>query len=573
MAPWTLLLVLGVVVAGDLLPHEAFAGEEECSTEQDCGLDLRQLRVQRTSSSGLLTEDAADDPGQQAATCSPLKNHGTHSSVDVSVGTPPQTFQLIADTGSDNVIVQSCFCKERGYCPLDFGKCFKGSERSSTFAMVEGTDGPAMSMMSFGSGKILVALASDEVSVGSVSANMNSSLLLMVKQALKIKGQFEGILGLGRPHRHSMPRPGHRAVEGFMEASGIDRFSMCFNDGSPGVLGLNIPARGFPLRSVGRMHWGLDFRGISIGDDKQPVGFCTAEEKQPGMETACGIIPDSGTTLIMGPASQIVTLYTDLCTRWPRCVKMHKALTAEYENLRRHNEQALKAAALKAARTRFYQRVQALLQARDPDEPEASEESEQPASEESDETAPDESERPPLPGQVSLPATLLLLLKNCHYWLYNNSTGFSEMPSLFFHVAGTAGGTDTLEMKPHTWVLEMNRRVVQKHTKKLLGYLPIEIVSVSKEHVCTPAFGHMDYPTQLNGPVWIMGTPLFYEYQVHYDRGPDPPTMNFVREPCGACVEGKYQQSAALLQGESGRALRRVDGEPVVRDINTSLPL
>lgn len=583
MAPWILLLVWAAVAAGDLLPHEAFAGEEECSTEQDCGLDLRQLRVQRTSGSGLLTTDAADDPGQQAETCSPLKNHGTHSSVDVSVGTPPQTFELIADTGSDNVIVQSCFCKERGFCPPDFGKCFKGSEKSSTFAMVEGTDGPAMNLMAFGSGKILVALASDKVSVGSVSANMNSSLLLMVKQALKITGQFEGILGLGRPHRDAMPRPGRSAVKGFMEASGIDRFSMCFNEGSPGVLGLNNPARGFPLQSVGRMHWGLDFRGISIGDDKQPVAFCTPEEKQPGMESACGIIPDSGTTLIMGPGSQILSLYTDLCTRWPRCVKMHKALTAEYEDLQRQNKQALKAAAMKAARTRFYQRVQALLQAgdseaaalaeaRDQDEPEAAEESDQPTPEESDETAPDDSTRPPLPGQVSLPATLLLLLKNCHYWLYNG-TGFSEMPSLFFHVGGTAGGLDTLEMKPHTWVLEMNQRVVQKHTKKLLGYLPIEIVSVSKEHVCTPAFGHMDYPTKLNGPVWIMGTPLFYEYQVHYDRGPDPPTMNFVREPCGACVDGKYKQSAALLQGESGRALRRFDGEPVVRDINTSLPL
>merc|ERR1740138_1490038 len=178
-----------------------------------------------------------------------------------------------------------------------------------------------MSLMSFGSGKILVALASDEVSVGAVTAHMNNSLLLMVKQALKIKGQFEGILGLGRPHRHAMQRPGHRAVEGFMQAAGIERFSMCFNEGRPGVLGLNGPARGFPLQSVGTMHWGLDFRGISIGNATQTVAFCNAAEKQPGMQTACGIIPDSGTTLIMGPAKQIASLYTDLCTRWPRCVK------------------------------------------------------------------------------------------------------------------------------------------------------------------------------------------------------------------------------------------------------------
>ena len=25
-----------------------------------------------------------------------------------------------------------------------------------------------------------------------------------------------------------------------------------------------------------------------------------------------------------------------------------------------------------------------------------------------------------------------------------------------------------------------------------------------------------DYETVQNGPIWIMGTPLFYEYEVHY---------------------------------------------------------
>ena len=34
--------------------------------------------------------------------------------------------------------------------------------------------------------------------------------------------------------------------------------------------------------------------------------------------------------------------------------------------------------------------------------------------------------------------------------------------------------------------------------------------------ICMPFFGEYDYETVQNGPIWIMGTPLFYEYEVHY---------------------------------------------------------
>lgn len=36
--------------------------------------------------------------------------------------------------------------------------------------------------------------------------------------------------------------------------------------------------------------------------------------------------------------------------------------------------------------------------------------------------------------------------------------------------------------------------------------------------VCMLAFSPIDYQTPLNGEVWIFGTPLFYQYTVHYNR-------------------------------------------------------
>lgn len=134
-----------------------------------------------------------------------------------------------------------------------------------------GEEGLKGFVMSFGSGDILVVKSSDKVEVGDANAFMNQSLLLMVKQDLKIRGQFEGILGLGRPHRGDNAS---KMVPGFMKLAGIERFSMCFNDEGPGVLGLNEPRIKESLQSVGTVHWGLDFRGIAVGENAEPLSFC-----------------------------------------------------------------------------------------------------------------------------------------------------------------------------------------------------------------------------------------------------------------------------------------------------------
>merc|ERR1719235_2855244 len=104
-----------------------------------------------------------------------------------------------------------------------------------------------------------------------------------------------------------------------LEQAGISRFSMCFNDGSSGVLNLNIPEMSDSLSSVGKFHWGLDFRGITIGNSSEHLGFCSTGEMAEGQETPCGAIPDSGTTVIMAPKEHVAILLDSLCDQWPRC--------------------------------------------------------------------------------------------------------------------------------------------------------------------------------------------------------------------------------------------------------------
>merc|ERR1719162_2266279 len=53
---------------------------------------------------------------------------------------------------------------------------------------------------------------------------------------------------------------------------------------------------------------------MSIGGVNNPTLFCGN-----GTNSSCGAIPDSGTTVIMGPEDNIRSLFAGLCDEWPRC--------------------------------------------------------------------------------------------------------------------------------------------------------------------------------------------------------------------------------------------------------------
>ncbi|CAK9097384.1 Cathepsin D [Durusdinium trenchii] len=124
------------------------------------------------------------------------------------------------------------------------------------------------------------------------------------------------------------------------------------------------------------------------------------------------------------------------------------------------------------------------------------------------------------------------------------------MPNLAFEVQGTAGGQESLKLDPNSYVFLTTVPIVHKEVEYFLGYLPVEIVTVRQQQVCIPAFSPMNYRTKQNGPVWIMGTPLFYSYKVQYDREPEPPTMSFSTEGCGTCHDGV--ESSPHCQGKRG---------------------
>jgi len=585
------------------------------------------------------------------ATCTDLTNHGTHFTVDIEVGTPGQKFSVVADTGSNSLIVPSCVCQQRRYCSKS-DRCFTGTNRSSTFSLKEGPSGLQTVFITFGSGTIEAIVAKEKVTVGHLGVDMKDGLLLMVARNLNIVGKFEGILGLGLPsksnhklhakqqtkkngtskqfkdmmkkilggifggshanangalmasdpedlaakeeqiweeetrlpyqaqfseelphelddigdiietydldpdnaidtagpievapglashgglaHGRNMqkkedPQTETEEVVGpksLLEQAGISRFSMCFNDGASGVLNLGIPEMASSLGSVGKFHWGLDFRGISLGDKNVPLSICSAANMTDEQETPCGAIPDSGTTVIMAPKEHLSVLLDSICDQWPRCAANYTAMVKA-------------AAAAKQGATAMY--------TWDPFEI--------------------------TPAAKS--SILQLLLLDCGSWL-DDSTGLSELPNLKFHVAGSTGNETTLELPGWAYILESTRDDLEGN-KQLQGMeedvVFLQNYTSQSSKVCSPAFGAMDYNTQKNGPVWILGTPFFYQYHVGYDLKSKPPAISFVSTDTTPCVS--CGQQASLL--DSGSKLKRrprwISGPVRVPDFDTEVPL
>jgi len=482
------------------------------------------------------------------ASCLVLTNRGSHSTVDIEVGTPGQLFSVVADTGSDDVIIPSCVCQETKHCSDEI-RCFRGTGRSSTFSVLSNEQGPLGTVVTFGSGPVAAIVASDVVKVGSISAKMENGVFLMVDQNLNIpSGAFEGILGLGVPRSKTAPLPptttpepriasidtiipgsigeivqqilgnvqdppharsvvqlpGSRkmlkhelgqtddpAVDevftnpGFLEMAGVSRFSVCFNEDSDGTLRMNPQPAAKILSNVGRQHWALDFRGVSVGGASSRLSFCGAEGMQDGQETPCAAVPDSGSTMIMAPKAHVNMLFDSLCDRWQRCSGNYTSSLNTY------------------SKSRLFR----------------------------------------------------LLLFDCGSWL-DSVHGLDELPPLKFHVAGADGTEQVLEMTGWSYVIEAATRIPGAQGGKR----------------CKPAIDPFEMHTELNGPVWIFGTAFFYMFDVGYDLEASPPGISFTpvaESPCGTCgpdgtvslVSSDRHENVTAFAKHFARPPRRVNGQ------------
>jgi hypothetical protein len=217
----------------------------------------------------------------------------------VGVGTPPQFFSVIFDTGSANFWIPSKECESigcRSHTRFD-------KEKSSSFI----SDGRPMHIK-YGSGAVDGVLGVDDVVFG--KARCKKQTLGFIQKEMGrafVMGHFAGILGLAFQSiavNHVLP-----VFDSLMSQKRLKHnvFSFYLSN-KPGKMGGAIVVGGVDKRLYkgefrfvelsSDTYWQVAMKDILINGESQ--GFCGTE--------SCKVAVDTGTSLITGPSEDISTL-------------------------------------------------------------------------------------------------------------------------------------------------------------------------------------------------------------------------------------------------------------------------
>lgn len=217
----------------------------------------------------------------------------------ISIGSPPQSFQVIFDTGSSNLWIPKVHCTHCGN-PI-FGRKSKYDHDASKTYKADDADFNIM----YGSGSVSgffsvddVILADDVVVSQQRFAEVQDAGGLGFAYSL---GKFDGILGMG--FRSISIDNTITVFENALKQNVVDQpvFAFSLGDNEDGELTFGgYDASKFegdlvtvPLTSA--TYWEISLDGVHVGD-----GYST--------DTSMSAIVDSGTSLLVGPKREVAKL-------------------------------------------------------------------------------------------------------------------------------------------------------------------------------------------------------------------------------------------------------------------------
>jgi hypothetical protein len=219
----------------------------------------------------------------------------------IEIGTPPQQFKVIFDTGSSSLWVQSRKCMTEG-CLQHTGF---DETLSSTFGknVRDGNKVPVFSIK-YGTGKISGEFVSDIVSVSGLEIKSQIFGLTYVEEGFAFKNvPFEGIIGLSFPNKSSYAMPFFDSII-HHQLLKHNIFSLFLSDDESrsniefGSVERNHMLTNFTFVDVvSTTYWEIDILDIVVGN--YSTNFCNLLREKTGR---CGVAIDSGTSLFGGPS-------------------------------------------------------------------------------------------------------------------------------------------------------------------------------------------------------------------------------------------------------------------------------
>lgn len=230
----------------------------------------------------------------------------------ITIGTPPQNFTVIFDTGSSNLWVPSTKCLEKdnnvGTLPCRTHHTYNATA-SSTYI----PDGQTF-VLRYGTGQLKGFDSIDTVRFGG-NTNPIAVQNQLFGEAVSEPGitfvaaKFDGIFGLGYPQLavHNNPPPFNMAWEQNLVQENL--FSFYLNRDPEGEVGGIIDFGGMDpdyykadtlewLPVTRELYWEINMSGVSVNDTSSTT-VCNG---------GCAAIVDSGTSVITGPEEEITAI-------------------------------------------------------------------------------------------------------------------------------------------------------------------------------------------------------------------------------------------------------------------------